>query len=310
MKLKVLILLLHVSIQSIFAQETILWKIEKPGAQNVSYLLGTLHQVGNSFVDERPMIKELLVHSNIAIFESVENKKTMIIDVVNSRPDNFSYREQLDKKDVQFLETISTNWTAPISKTFPAELALKLEQLYVLEVCETTKSSDTVKHLDDYLLTLAEKASIKTKGLETYADQFKAINSMQVYDWKAFKEGIGSRIKNLQKKKNKNQLCRAANTYMTDMNFDYQFDIKCAENSAILNDRNKKWIPQIDQILQNNNAFIAVGLMHLFGDCGIISKLRKLGYKVTPVPLLKSSKATAFEPNQNNTQVIVSRQIQ
>ncbi|WP_027388499.1 TraB/GumN family protein [Chryseobacterium gregarium] len=307
MKLKVAILLFLLSIQLIFAQETILWKIEKPGSQKVSYLLGTLHQVGNSFVDERPLIKELLSHSDIAVFESVDDKKKTIIDVMNSRPDNFSYREHLDKKDVQFLESISTDWTVPISKATPAELAVKLEQLYVLEVCETTKSTDTEKHLDDYLLSVAEKVKIKTVGLETNADQFKALNSMQIYDWKAVKEGIGARVKNLQKKKDKNQLCSIANTYLSDMNFDYQFNVKC-ENGAMLSDRNKKWIPQIDQILQNNNAFIAVGLMHIFWDCGIISELRKLGYKVTPVPLLKySAKNTAILSSLQNEKILVAR---
>jgi uncharacterized protein YbaP (TraB family) len=288
MKSKTLLLSVFLlTIQFLFAQETILWKIERPGTQNVSYLLGTLHQVGNSFVDDRPTIKSLLLRSNIAVFESVEDKKKTILDVMNNRPDNFSYREDLDKKDVEYLESISKDWPAPISKAFPAELALKLEQLYVLDVCETTKPSDTAKHLDDYLLSLAQNANIKLQGLESNADQFKAINAMQIYDWKAFREGIAARVKNLQKKKNKNQLCRIANTYMGDMNFDYQFNVKCAENDAMLINRNEKWMPEIEQILQNNNAFIAVGLMHLFGDCGIISNLKKSGYKVTPVPLLK-----------------------
>ncbi len=290
MKSKTLLLSIFLfSIQFLLAQETILWKVERPGSPHVSYMLGTMHQVGNSFVEDRPVIKSLLLRSDIAVFESVEDKKKTIIDVMNSRPDNFSYRDDLDKKDVEYLESISADWPVPISKAYPAELAVKLEQLYVLEVCETTKPSDTSKHLDDYLLSLAQNANIKFQGLESNADQFKAINAKQIYDWKTSREGIAARIKNLQKKKNKNQFCRIANTYMGDMNFDYQFNIKCAENDAMLINRNKKWIPQIDQILQNNNAFIAVGLMHLFGDCGLINQLRNLGYKVSPVPLPKIS---------------------
>lgn len=288
MKSKTLLLSIFLlSIQSLFAQETILWKVERPGSQNVSYLLGTLHQVGNSFVDERPIIKSLLLRSNIAVFESVEDKKKTIIDVMNSRPDNYSYRQDLDKKDVQYLESISGDWTVPLSKVSPAELAVKLEQLYVLEVCETTKPSDTSKHLDDYLLSLALNANVKLEGLENNADQFKALNSMQIYDWKAVKDGIGSRINNLQKKKNKNEFCRMPNTYMGTMNFDYQFDTKCSSDEPMLGTRNKNWMPKINDIVQNNNAFIAVGLLHLLRDCGIISELRKLGYKVTPVALLK-----------------------
>ncbi len=286
---EIFLIALLISIQNFSAQETILWKIDKPDSQKVSYLIGTLHQAGNSFIDERPQITELISRSDIAVFESTEDGKKTIIDVINRRPDDFSYRQYLDKKDVEYLEKISSGWTVPLSKLQPAELAVKLEQVYVSDVCETLKSTDSWNVLDNYLIHLAEKSGKKTLGLETSSDQFKAINSNQELTWANAKKLVNGRVTNLKRQKNKNQICRVSKTYMSDMNFDYQFDVKCAENDAILSNRNKKWMPKIDDILHNNNAFIAVGLMHLFGDCGIISELRKKGYQVTPVPLLKDS---------------------
>ncbi|WP_333887598.1 TraB/GumN family protein [Sphingobacterium siyangense] len=289
MKIRFLLLiaLFFIQIQNLYSQKTILWKVEKEGSNRVSYLLGTMHQVGNSFVDQRPQIKQLILHSDLAVFESVEDKKKTIIDVMNRRPNDLSYRDNLEKRDIQFLETISADWTVPLSKLSPAELAVKLEQLYVLDVCETAKSTDTWQHLDDYLLSLAKTGGIKIEGLETNSDQFSAINSQDNFTWKNAKEVVTARIENLRKKKNKNQICRISSTYLGDMNFDYQFDVKCAENDAMLINRNKEWLPKINEAMQNANAFIAVGLMHLFGDCGIISELRKLGYKATPIPLIK-----------------------
>ena len=282
-----LFLILFFNIHYLCAQKTILWKVEKEGTGKVSYLLGTMHQVGNSFIDERPKIKELLLRSKVAVFESVEDKKATIIDVMNQRSDDFSYRNNLDKKDVQFLESVSSDWTVPVSKLSPAELAVKLEQLYVLDACETAKPTDTWKHLDDYLLSLAKNGGIKTEGLETNSDQFNAINSQRDFNWQNAKEGVTARIKNLREKKNKNQLCRISKTYLGDMNFDYQFGVQCAGNDTMVINRNKTWLPKISAILDNDNAFIAVGLMHLFGDCGLISELRKKGYTVTPVPISK-----------------------
>ncbi|WP_426477509.1 TraB/GumN family protein [Chryseobacterium sp. CBSDS_008] len=283
----VLLVILFFNIQYMYAQKTILWKVEKEGTGKISYLLGTMHQVGNSFIDERSKIKELLLQSKIAVFESVEDKKTTIIDVMNKRTDDFSYRDNLDKKDVQFLESAASDWTVPVRKLSPAELAVKLEQLYVLDVCETAKQTDTWKHLDDYLLSLAKIGGIKTEGLETNSDQFNAINSERDLNWKNAKEAVSARIENLREKKNRNQLCRISKTYLGDMNFDYQFGIKCAGNDAMVINRNKTWLPKLGTILESDNAFIAVGLVHLFGDCGIISELRKQGYSVTPVPLSK-----------------------
>lgn len=282
-----LLLLVLFNIQYLCAQKTILWKVEKEGTGKVSYLLGTMHQVGNSFIDERPKIKELLLQSKIAVFESVEDKKTTIIDVMNKRSEDFSYRNILDKKDVQFLETAASGWTVPISKLSPAELAVKLEQQYVLDVCETAKPTDSWKHLDDYLLSLAKNGGIKTEGLETNSDQFNAINSQRDFNWENAKEAVSARIANLREKKNRNQICRISKTYLGDMNFDYQFGVKCAGNDAMVINRNRTWLPKINAVLENGNAFIAVGLIHLFGDCGLISELRKQGYTVTVVPITK-----------------------
>ena len=44
------------------AQNTILWEVEYVDGK-VSYLLGTMHQMGNSFVDSLPIIKQKLVDS-------------------------------------------------------------------------------------------------------------------------------------------------------------------------------------------------------------------------------------------------------
>ena len=63
------------------AQNTILWSVHKPGSSKTSYVLGTLHQMGNSFVDDKPLIKELLFKSDLAVFESIEDKVDKIISM-------------------------------------------------------------------------------------------------------------------------------------------------------------------------------------------------------------------------------------
>lgn len=66
------------------------------------------------------------------------------------------------------------------------------------------------------------------------------------------------------------------------MQFDYQFTETC---NTELKSRNENWIPQLEKILPEKNCFIAVGLLHLYGECGLIVQLRKRGYKVEPVEL-------------------------
>lgn len=271
----------------IIAQNTILWSINKVNSEKVAYIIGTFHQMGNSFIDEKPLIKELLSKCELAIFESVEDKNEKIITVMLNRTDDFSYKEFLYKEDIDFLENYTKNWKVPLSKHKPGELIVKLQQEYIKESCGTIKPTDTSYHMDDYLMSIAEKQNIKVLGLETYSNQFDAINIVngEELTWEKTKNIIRQVINNFKDDKNQKKICASAKAYM-EMKFNYQFKVKCADSDGILSKRNEKWIPTIiNSIEQNNSVFIAVGMLHLYGECGIISQLKKNGYEVKTLKL-------------------------
>ncbi|QCK15632.1 hypothetical protein DCC35_13205 [Mangrovivirga cuniculi] len=64
--------------QIAICQNTIIWKVSDTLNQKTSFIIGTHHQFGNSFVDSIPVIKELLYSSELAVFES-------IIDIKNTQ---------------------------------------------------------------------------------------------------------------------------------------------------------------------------------------------------------------------------------
>ena len=51
----------------------------------------------------------------------------------------------------------------------------------------------------------------------------------------------------------------------------------------MLVNRNKNWIPKLENWMKTKSLFIAVCAGHLAGDEGIINLLRKQGYTVEPV---------------------------
>lgn len=276
-----------------FAQNTIIWSVKKPNSEKTSYILGTFHQMGNSFVDKKPIIKELLSKSELIIFESVEDSKTKaeVEEVFLTREDDYSYRKILNQDDVQFLNNYSKDWKIPIHKLKPGELILKLHQEIVKEKCNTINTTDTFEQMEDYLQYLAEQLSVPILGLETYVDQMKLINSSytdkEELSWDKAKNIIHQYITdaNTDDKKRLKQICSIANNYMS-MKLDYQFNLKCSSEDQLLTKRNDKWMPQIlKSINDNKTVFIAVGLHHLYYDCGIISQLKKEGYEVKPIKL-------------------------
>jgi uncharacterized protein YbaP (TraB family) len=51
----------------------------------------------------------------------------------------------------------------------------------------------------------------------------------------------------------------------------------------MLNNRNKKWIPIMAEVMKKDPCFFAVGAGHLGGKEGVISLLRKENFVVEPV---------------------------
>ena len=58
-----------------------------------------------------------------------------------------------------------------------------------------------------------------------------------------------------------------------------------SEQAEFLDNRNKKWVPQIMEMVADKKTFIAVGAGHLGGPNGVIRLLEREGYILTPVEL-------------------------
>jgi uncharacterized protein len=62
-------------------------------------------------------------------------------------------------------------------------------------------------------------------------------------------------------------------------------DIKAdrSDIEALLDQRNRNWIPKISRIVKEKPTFFGVGAGHLGGQQGVISLLRKEGFTLTPL---------------------------
>ena len=60
-------------------------------------------------------------------------------------------------------------------------------------------------------------------------------------------------------------------------------DILKQTESQLIDTRNEEWMKNLLPMINKDSSLIAVGAMHLIGEQGLITKLRKLGYIVEPV---------------------------
>jgi uncharacterized protein YbaP (TraB family) len=47
--------------------------------------------------------------------------------------------------------------------------------------------------------------------------------------------------------------------------------------------RNSQWLPLLKKVIDEGEAFVAIGLGHLIGEKGLLNLLKQDGYKVTPL---------------------------
>ena len=65
-------------------------------------------------------------------------------------------------------------------------------------------------------------------------------------------------------------------------------DAKAIEQRSrrcLLEDRNARWIGQLETLFQDGPCLVAVGAVHLVGPEGLLAALRRDGYKVEAMPL-------------------------
>lgn len=274
---------------SVVAQNTILWSVDHIDTKHRSYLLGTFHQMGSSWVDSLTVVMEKLAEADLAIFESVETG-IELQSVMGSREWSSNVREELRRRDIEWLEEYTRDWVVPLEKLHPMELHWKLSQDMARVICNTSTPEDRFDHFDNYLIHISDSLGIPYTGLETDSMQSDFINKQTGENtWKALRKTIHSDIRTLRRGKAKRGQCNFANRYMRLELGNYPLDKECPEeDDAAVSERNREWMKVLPDYFMEQSCFVAVGLLHLFYDCGLINALREAGFVVAPVYDLKN----------------------
>ena len=278
---------------SLFAQSqnSILWKVTTPNSKNTSYLLGTNHIFGESFIDSFPVIKEKLQLSDLIITE-LKLDWIKISEYYNSRQGSDTLLTLLSKEDVDFITVIlkRRKRSVDITKFSPGELFLKLQAFYSAFKCDIINKKDS-SSMDEYIQYLAMQQQKRQYYFETDSFQAAALaEASKKIDWKFFKKNAPVLLNRYRTEKPDENLCSMNNQYAA-MSMDYKFGEDCnliknaSANDILIKKRNEDWIIKLSALLPQNNCFIAAGIGHFYNKCGLIEQLRTLGYTVEPVPL-------------------------
>ncbi len=275
----------------LMGQNTVLWKITDPVNKNISYLLGTNHLFGESFIKSFPVIEEYLKTTGLIITET-KNDRERQPTYYSSRVASDTIFKMLTKEDADYTIALmkSMGSTQDVRKLASGEIFATLFAAYPKFKCSALNKADTLA-MDNYIQDLGGVYKKQQYYLETDSFQLEKITeATRVFDWKFFKRNMPALLSKYRKQDKDEKACLLTDKYAA-LNIDYKFEVACNFmkgsnlDDAVVKKRNEDWMLRLPKLLENNKCFIAVGIGHLYNKCGLLQQFKSLGFLVEPVSM-------------------------
>ena len=277
-----LLLLLLYSYFSPAAQAQLLYRLDSKNGPHISYIYGTIHMMPeDKFSIPEPLrmafssceMIAMEVDLNMDLATKIEMAKQTIL------PEGKTLQDITSPEQYQLIYQYCVDSNGMSKKKFKKYSRLKpffLSSVMLQEDLKKTKSYELE------FAEMAKKEAKKTMGLESVQVQLETINTVSLNDQVSLLiEGFSSEI----------NYDHMLTNYLAE-NLDVLYSDIIKESNSFpnfvenfLNKRNRNWIPVIENQIEIENTFIAVGAGHLPGENGILALLRNKGYSLTPIPL-------------------------
>lgn len=269
-------------------EKSLLWKIYGNGAKDTSYLYGTIHMIEKKDFVVSKTLKNRFKKTESLVMEiqlDMDSAAKAFIKENALYPYGKSIKDYLNETDYTYFQTYLKD-------------SLKMGVIKV-KICEMMRPfyaqslimADQMKKSESYEKTFHKMAKKKEKiGLETIQEQMTILAGgeiqVQVNEFiKELKEGSLDAENEMAKlvKYYKNQDIQGLyNEMIVSMEKDGG-KLGGVSKEDFLDNRNKRWIPKLADLMKNKTLFIAVGAGHLAGEQGVIQLLKNKGYNVLPV---------------------------
>lgn len=265
--------------------KTLLWQISGKDLKQPSYLFGTIHVISaEDFHLGQNVLKKLERSGQIVLEMDLDNINTLEVAQASLLPEGKTIKDYLHEDDYVLLESyFADSLGAPLSLFKTAYARLKpffLQQMVYLKYLGNNTSSYEMEILDK-----VRDRSVSISGLETLTEQLALVDEMSLEEQyagllKAVREGyLQAQYLDEMIDTYKSGDIQKLHELIAD-NDEYQ-DI----SNTLIDERNKSWVPKLEQAFQKGATFVAVGAGHLGGTQGLIELLREKGYTVQPIAM-------------------------
>lgn len=264
--------------------KSLLWKVSKKG-QKDSYLFGTMHLLCPDDYVWTDIMAEKLKASEVVCFEMDLDDPNLMQEMMDGMQsmagdasENKALKDYFSAEDYKRLQQFSKDSLGMSPMLLDNMPPFLFQTMFVTKMldCQLPMS------YEGNIMTEAQRQGKEIIGLETMKEQLAALNEskddsmaaaiLQMVDSFAASKKSFRNMVALYKAQDVNKLAGITDDPSGSMGMNMQ---------ALLQDRNKRWIDRMSNMMQQQSVFFAVGAAHLGGEEGVINLLRQAGYTVT-----------------------------
>lgn len=264
------------------SDKSLLWQISGNGLKQASYLFGTIHLIdqdryflGKNTLKKLQKSQELIMELDMENIDVLELAKSSVLEK------GTTVKNYMSDSDYTVLQKFMLDSIGITKYNFENGYA-KFKPFYLEQLLFTRYMGQRNESYEINLKKIAQDKNIPVSGLETYEEQLKFLDEIPLENQL---KSLISTIKNYQAETQELEKLIQLYTRQDLPGLSKAFEEEQDRNmlEKLLDRRNKNWIPQITEWIQEKACFFAVGAGHLGGEHGIIQLLRNQGYTVQPV---------------------------
>lgn len=259
---------------------SVLWEIRGKELQRPVYLFGTFHLMCDGEMPFADTLAVLLKSSDALILEmDLDDPATALGGMMGMQMKNektlpdFYTPAEYERISKFFQDSLRMNlifWERMMPVLLEPMLMMHWMQ------CAKVVSPETI------LMDWIKKDGKPVLGLETIMDQKAVLEKIPLEDQA---RSLLATIDSIEKQKVEFQRMKSAYlSQQLDVLEGLSDDFSASEiKTAMLDDRNQRWLQRLPALWNRGGVFVAVGAGHLPGNKGLIQGLRKMGYQVKPI---------------------------
>jgi uncharacterized protein len=284
LKLLALMLVLAVSLitrAGNTATNNLLWRISGNGLEQPSYVFGTIHLICADDMVTFDKVEQKMRKTNRLVLELNLEDPMVLFSMV---------QQMVMKNDTRLHDLLSDEDYRLVADFFKDSLDTDLatqahiQPFFLISMIMPHMLGCHTDSYEYYLMGLSKELGIPLKGLETVDEQ------MDVFARLSYQEQAEILVESIRDyDKGRKEFLEMVSYYlamdlegMQKLTESVETDFE-AFNYALLEERNKRWIPRMSGMMQETPTFFGVGAGHFPGHTGIIQLLREAGFTVEPL---------------------------